>query len=162
MHGWFARVYLKSQVYANKYFNDNKYGGKRKSLQAAKAYLEETIAERNKKHPEAVNARRRVISDVRNKTGIIGISRTKIHTNSGNDSEFFQVTWRPRKNVVRTKSFSINKYGEIEALHLAWKIRRKAELKMYGDVQTPNFETYKKNYLTKQPAGELPDFENIF
>jgi len=162
MHGWFARVYLKSKVFSNRYFNDKKFGGKQKALQAAKEYREMTIKERNVQHPEAVNARRRVTSDSRNKTGIIGISRTKIKSKSGAISEFFQVTWRPRKNVVRTKSFSVKKYGEEGALNMAWEIRQKAEKQMYGDVQTPNFDIYKKNYTKKRQEKELPDFSGIF
>lgn len=162
MHGWFARVYLRSKVYANKYFNDKKYGGKQKALRAAKEYLAATIKERNEKHPEAKNSRRRVTTDARNKTGIIGVSRTTIKSKSGVVSEFFQVTWRPRKNVVRAKSFSIKKYGEEGALRRAWEIRKKAEKQMYGQVQSPNFEIYKKNYVGKRDKKELPDFKDIF
>lgn len=162
MHGWFARVYYKSKVFDNKYFNDKKYDGKGKALAAAIEYRNETIQRRNKKYPGAKNSRRRILSDSRNKTGIIGVSRSSITSKTGNVSEFFQVTWRPRKNTVKVKTFSIKKYGEVGALHKAWNIRKQAEKKMYGKTQTPKFEIYKRNYLDRKRAADLPNFENIF
>ncbi|NOZ03840.1 MAG: hypothetical protein GXO92_04420 [FCB group bacterium] len=160
MHGWFVRVYLSGKVYANKYFSDLKYGGKRKALHAAVEYRDEKTKERNEAYPDAKYYRRRITRDSRNKTGIIGISRTTSRNRSGSISESYQVTWRPRPNVVKSRSFSIKKYGEAGALWRAWKVRREVEIKLFGEAQTPDFERFQRNILSKMK--KVPDFSNLF
>jgi hypothetical protein len=163
MHGWFARVYLDGKVYASKYFNDNKYDGRRNGLRAAMEWRRETEAERNRKFPHAKHPRRRVTRDRRNKTGIIGISRTHSRNRSGTYTISYQVTWRPRPNVVKSRSFSVKKYGEVGALWRAWKVRQKVEMKMYGKIQTPDFERFRQNILDKLEKQEkLPDLTKLF
>jgi len=161
-HGWYCRIYYQSKVYDNKYFGDKKYSGKDNALKAALQYRAATTLRLYKEHPDAKIGRSRVSSSARNKTGIIGISRIRIVGKTGKVNEYFHVTWRPKKNRVKVKMFSINKYGEAGALARAWEVRKQAEIKLYGKAQIPNFDIYKKNYPDKQGEPDGPEFKSGF
>lgn len=160
MNGWYARIYLKGKVYNSKYFSDSLWDGKQNGLREAKKWRDEQVTLRNEKYPEAKNWRRRVRHDKRNKTGIIGVSRTRQKSKDGTYSEFYQATWNSKPNQPQTRRFSIKKYGEAGALYEAWKVRRAAEIKIYGEANKPNYEQYQK--LTKSTKGGMPDFSELF
>ena len=73
-HGWFVRGYRNGKTYS-KLFSDRKCGGKAKALKLAKAHRDELNAELES-IPKKPRQRRIVVSDSRNTTGELGVSRT--------------------------------------------------------------------------------------
>ena len=73
-HGWFVRGYRNGKTYS-KLFSDRKIGGKAKALKMAKAYRDE-LNEELELIPKKPRRRRIVVSDSRNSTGELGVSRT--------------------------------------------------------------------------------------
>jgi len=132
-HGWFVRAYRNGKTYS-KLFSDRKCGGKGKAQKLAKTYRDELFAE-IENIPKRTRQRRIVLSDSRNTTGELGVSRTTKLTPNGTKHECYSVSWRPEPGVQKCTSFSINKYGEKKAFKLAVEHRRK----MMREVHGPNF-----------------------
>ncbi len=130
-HGWFVRGYRNGKTYS-KLFSDKKSGGKGKARALAKAYREELNAELEQ-IPKAQRVRRIVLSDSRNKTGELGVSRITKRSTAGKPYEVFSVSWRPEPGIQKCTSFSINKYGEKKAFKLAVDHRRKMMREIHGD-----------------------------
>ncbi len=126
-HGWFVRVYNESVTYS-KLFSDRKMGGRKNALEFAIAFRDDLIRELGKTYP----ARRIVRRDRRNKTGVIGVCRTRKRNSSGTYSEFFSVSWSPDYGSHKCRMFSINKYGEKEAFRKACAWRKQMEEAMHG------------------------------
>ncbi len=126
-HGWFVRIYNDSETYS-KLFSDRKFGGREVSLQKALEYRNDLIQRIGKTYP----ARRVVNKDSRNKTGVIGVCRTRKRNRNGVYSEYFSVSWSPKYRSHRCRMFSVNKYGEQKAFQLACEWRRKMESEIYG------------------------------
>lgn len=130
--GWYARVYRNKKTYS-KFLSDSKFGGKEKALEMA-------ILEKDKlnmiidKIPKKPTKRRVVTSDKRNKSGVIGVSRTSKKASNGKSYECYTVSWRPMPKVQKSTSFSIKKYGEKMALELAIQLRNKKN----PQVHSPN------------------------
>lgn len=129
-HGWFVRGYKNKKTFS-KLFSDKKCGGKFKALEKAKKFRN-SLRKKLSKIPQKPRPRRLVLSDTRNKTGILGVSRTKRKTSSGKTAEAFSVTWRPEKGIQKCTSFSIKKYGRNRAFNLAVKFRRQKMREIYG------------------------------
>ncbi len=126
-HGWFVRVYNESVTYS-KLFSDKKWRGEDNAFEAAVAFRNELYAEVGKAFP----TRRVVRTDKRNKTGVIGICRTRKRNASGSYNEFFSVSWSPEYGSHKCRMFSVSKYGEREAFRRACELRREVEIEIHG------------------------------
>ncbi|MCC5927403.1 MAG: hypothetical protein JJU41_12670 [Bacteroidetes bacterium] len=129
-HGWYVRIYRAGKTYS-KLYSDNKYGGKEKALvlaqkarQAALETLDKTMGERQ---------RRLVTHDKRNKSGIIGVSRTTKTNANGDVSLYYQVTWSPERGKIKNRQWSVRKYGEEEAFRRAKEFRDSVMAEIYGE-----------------------------
>jgi hypothetical protein len=112
--GYYVRLNREGIQFA-KFFSDKKYGGKRKSLEAAKEYYTNLV--------EKVPLKRQYgRSNIRNTSGYVGVSRTR-STRRGHVYEYWQAWWGSGENRKSVK-FSINKYGAGQAKQLAIKARR--------------------------------------
>jgi hypothetical protein len=129
-HGWFVRGYRNGKTYS-RLFSDRKYGSKSKALSAAKAYRDE-LKQELAAIPKKPRHRRIVVSDKRNSTGELGVSRTTKTSPNGNHHECYSVSWRPESGVQKCTSFSIRKYGEKKAFKLAVELRRKMMREIHG------------------------------
>lgn len=129
-HGWFVRGYRNGKTYS-KLFSDRKCGGKGKAQKLAKGYRDE-LNEELEQIPKQARQRRIVISDSRNKTGELGVSRTTKIGPNGTKHECYSVSWRPEPGTQKCTSFSIKKYGEKKAFKLAVDHRRKMMREIHG------------------------------
>ncbi|MFO8026275.1 MAG: AP2 domain-containing protein [Opitutales bacterium] len=129
-HGWFVRGYRNGKTYS-KLFSDRKCGGKGKAQKLAKAYRDE-LYEELEAIPKRPRQRRIVVSDSRNTTGELGVSRTTKVGPNGTQHECYSVSWRPEPGVQKCTSFSIKKYGEKKAFKLAVDHRRKMMREVHG------------------------------
>ena len=129
-HGWFVRGYRNGKIYS-RLFSDRKSGGKTKALNDAKAFRDE-LNEKLDSIPKKPRKRRIVLSDTRNKTGELGVSRTTKTGPNGSLHECYSVSWRPEPGKQKCTSFSIRKYGEKKAFKLAVAHRSKMMRETYG------------------------------
>lgn len=129
-HGWFVRAYRNGKTFS-KLFSDGKHGGREAAFDAASDYRDELHTE-IRSLPREPRKRRLVLRDSRNKTGVIGVTRTSRRLPNGSISEAFSVSWRPRPGIQRCTSFSIRKYGEEKAFRLAVAHRCKMIQQAYG------------------------------
>lgn len=130
-YGWYVRTYLNGKTYS-KFYADSKYGGKERALKIAKKakkLAEEQLKPWRKRRSE----RRRMLvkKTRRNKTGVVGISRTKKTMRSGNTYEYFVVNWVENRKP-RSTSISIHKYGEDEAFKRAVRLRDEKMRMIHG------------------------------
>ncbi len=152
-HGWYVRIYKSGKTYS-KLYSDNKYGGKERALTFAKKAREMAL-ETLKNLPES-NSRRLVSHDKRNKSGIIGVSRTTKTDSMGEKSVYYQVTWSPQKGQIKNRQWSVKKYGEDEAFRRAKEFRENVMLEIYG-------EEYKDLVRERldQKGVEMPNPEDV-
>lgn len=129
-HGWFVRGYRNGKTYS-KLFSDRKCGGKGKAQKLAKEYSAELNAELEA-IPKRPRQRRIVVSDSRNTTGELGVSRTTKIGPNGTKHECYSVSWRPEPGMQKCTSFSIKKYGEKKAFKMAVDHRRKMMREIHG------------------------------
>lgn len=129
-HGWFVRGYRNGKTYS-KLFSDRKSGGKLKAQKLAKAHRDE-LYEELESIPKRPRQRRIVVSDSRNTTGELGVSRTAKVGPNGTQHDCFSVSWRPEPGVQKCTSFSIKKYGEKKAFKLAVEHRRNKMREIHG------------------------------
>jgi hypothetical protein len=104
------------------YFRDEAYGGKEKALKAAKAWRDSlmgavsgadyTMWRRNRRHKG-------------NTSGVVGVGRYIARDESGK-RPFWQASWHTADGVRQGCKFSVLRYGEKHAKHLACDARRKA------------------------------------
>lgn len=132
-HGWFVRGYRNGKTYS-KLFSDRKSGGKAKAQNLAKSYRD-ALKQELGTIPKKPRIRRIVVSDSRNTTGELGVSRTTKVGHKGTRHECYSVSWRPEPGVQKCTSFSIKKYGEKKAFKLAVEHRRN----MMREIHGPNF-----------------------
>jgi hypothetical protein len=129
-HGWFVRGYRNGKTYS-KLFSDRKLGGKGKAHKLAKAHRDELNA-KLEAVPKKPRRRRIVVSDVRNKTGELGVCRTVKKGTNGTIYECYSVSWRPESHIQKCTTFSIKKYGEAKAFKMAVDHRRKMMREIHG------------------------------
>lgn len=146
-HGYFVRAYRNRKVYS-KLFSDRKCGGKTKAHKLAKAYLNE-LREHVANIPKEPRKRRIVVSDSRNTTGELGVSRVTKKGPNGTKHECYSVSWRPEPGVQKCTSFSIKKYGEKKAFKLAVAHRRKMMREIHGPNHYRNVAKLKKERGSK-------------
>jgi hypothetical protein len=124
--GYVVRMVRKGKRW-QKYFGDRKYGGKAKSLAAAKTYRDDLL-KKNKSYSRKQLAQ---MTDHRNKSGIAGVRRAAETEPGGNHVYHSWVAqWSPKPGVRKTKRFSIEKYGEEQAYKMAVKARNKGVREM--------------------------------
>src|SRR5581483_2950429 len=116
--GWYARVVF-GGVTHSKYFADVPHGGTRAAFQKALAWRNAKEKEVGKPRTDRTVAR----AGRRSLTGIQGV-----YEQNGK----YVAAWTPRPGDTRRKFFSINKYGEEEALRKAINFRRQREREAYG------------------------------
>lgn len=97
----------------------------------AKAFRDE-LSDKLETIPKKPRKQRIVVSDSRNTTGELGVSRTIKTGPNGTQYECYSVSWRPAPGVQKCTSFSINKYGEKKAFKLAVEHRRKMMREAHG------------------------------
>lgn len=129
-HGWYVRIYKNGKTYS-KLYSDAKYGGRDKALEFAQK-ARKIALDTLKSLPEN-NVRRLVSHDKRNKSGIIGVSRTTKQNSQGDTSVYYQVTWSPEKGKIKNRQWSVRKYGEEEAFRRAKAFRESVMVHIYGE-----------------------------
>ena len=111
--GWEVRMQRRGKKY-EKFFADGQHGGRRAALQAAKIYRDDL---EEKLRPYTVKELARTPS-VRNKSGIVGVRRaTQVEETADYvyTYNFWIAQWIDGKGKRKTRSFSVDKYGEEEA-----------------------------------------------
>jgi hypothetical protein len=129
-HGWFVRGYRNGKTYS-RLFSDQKYGGRTEARQEALAFRDK-LYEKLEEIPAMPRARRVVMRDARNSTGVLGVCRTAKRSPNGNLNECYSVSWRPEPGKQKCTSFSIRKYGEKKAFQMAVAHRKKMLKEIYG------------------------------
>jgi hypothetical protein len=129
-HGWFVRGYRNGKTYS-RLFSDQKYGGREEARQEALAFRDK-LYEKLEEIPAMPRARRVVMRDARNSTGVLGVCRTAKRSPNGNLNECYSVSWRPEPGKQKCTSFSIRKYGEKKAFQMAVAHRKKMLKEIYG------------------------------
>lgn len=121
-HGWFVRIHRGGKTHP-KFFADKKNKGKTKALKLALAHRDKLRAKLGPPNNRGYRIKRRPS----NRTGVVGVSRSKRNYPNGIVRQYFVVAWRPEPNVARNKSFSIETLGEKKAFDLAVKFRKSRE-----------------------------------
>jgi len=122
-HGWNVRIVKDGETHS-RLFSDGVHGGKRKALEAARAYRDK-LHQKLFKRP--VSERREIrYSNARNSTGIVGVSLSVRRRGSG-IYEYYVATWCPKKGQQARKAFSVNMYGRRKAFRMACDFRRSKE-----------------------------------
>ena len=107
-----------------KFFSDNKFGGKRAALVAAKEFRDQ-LEESSRKYSVKELSQR---PSVRNKSGVVGV-RLHEQIDLRGDFEYHYwywiAQWTDRLGRRKTKSFSVHTHGDEEAFRLAVEARRK-------------------------------------
>lgn len=129
-HGWYVRVYRAGKTYS-RLFSDSKYGSAERALEFAKVERKR-LTDKSQPLPERPD-RRLVTHDKRNKSGMVGVSRTVKLNSGGENAVYYQVTWSPIKGQIKNRQWSVRKYGEEEAARLAREFRLKVMHDIYGD-----------------------------
>lgn len=129
-HGWFVRGYRNGRTYS-RLFSDQKCGGKAAAREEAMTFRDK-LYEKLEEIPKSPRARRIVLRDARNSTGVLGVCRTAKRGPNGTLNECYSVSWRPEPGKQKCTSFSIRKYGEKKAFQLAVAHRRKMLKEIYG------------------------------
>ena len=129
-HGWYVRIYKNGKTYS-KLYSDSKYNGKERALKFAQKARKMAL-ETMKNIPDKP-VRRLVTSDKRNKSGIIGVSKTTKTNPNGTQSDYFQVTWSPKPGKIKNRQWSVRKYGADQAFKLAKDFRDKVMTDIYGE-----------------------------
>lgn len=107
-----------------KFFSDNKFGGKRAALQAAKEFRDE-LEQLSRSYTVKELAEQ---PSVRNRSGVVGV---RLHEQIDIRGEYeyhywyWIAQWTDGLGRRRTKSFSVHTHGDEEAFRLACEARRK-------------------------------------
>lgn len=120
--GWEVRFHRRGKK-VEKFFADNKFGGRAKALSAAKKYRDEIEAKLPKYSVHELSKN----PSKRNQSGVVGVRRheqTDIRGDWGYTYAFWVAQWTDESGKRKTRSFSANHYGEEEAYRLAVKARK--------------------------------------
>jgi len=129
VHGWQFRIERK-EITERKFFRDSKYGSNDLALEAAKIYRNEFLEaalELNISFGSSgvANRRARSVLPKNNTSGILGVNRTTLKERNGRKTPYWQTTYVLFSGEIKTKKFSISKYGEQGALYRAIEARKK-------------------------------------
>ena len=107
----------------SKFFSDSIYGGKLAALRAAKEFRDELELEAEKMTVEE----RALRPSARNNSGVVGV---RLHQQVDRRGVFeyhswsWVAQWTDGHGRRRTKSFAVEKFGDVEAFRLAWQARK--------------------------------------
>lgn len=124
----------RQRKYTSKLFAFKDYQTEEAATSAAIRYRNEWLAN----HPSIKLQKERddrflLTPPSHNTSGILGVNRTFDTLKSGQKSYFWQAAWREQNGKPINKKFSVNRYGEDEALRLAVLARRDAIANMKGN-----------------------------
>jgi hypothetical protein len=131
-HGWFVRIYHNGETHS-KLYSDNKYGGKERALKIAIKARDKATLEIKGKDPSKTKKPNLVTDTKGSNTGVVGVYRTERTYESGNTYEYYKVYWRPRPGEVKSKEWSINKYGQEQAFLQACVFRDRKMREIHGE-----------------------------
>jgi hypothetical protein len=121
--GWLVRFQRCNQK-IQRFFSDSVFGGKRKSLNAAKEYRDDVDAQtRTFKTKELAE-----FPSVRNQSGVVGVRlhrEIKLINNHEHHYWFWVAQWTDGRGQRKTRSFSVHQHGDEEAYRMAVSARRK-------------------------------------
>lgn len=119
--GWEVRMQRQRSKYS-RFFADSVYGGKLAALREAKSYRDELELTLSKMTVE----QKSFTPSVRNQSGVVGVRRHRQKDRHGDFEYHYWVwvaQWTDGHGRRRTRSFSVEKYGESEAFRLACEAR---------------------------------------
>jgi hypothetical protein len=122
--GWEVRIMRRGKGHC-KLFSDVPFGGKRKAMMAAREYRDQLIEELASK--EISRKQRAKRKTQRNYSGVVGVRYVEETERRGENEYtygYWEAQWSPSVGVRKKRRFSVNKYGDAEALRLAMKARR--------------------------------------
>lgn len=164
--GWYVRVYYNSKTYA-KFFSDKKFDSKEVALKQAKKWRDILLAWK-KKQPVVRRTsykKRFYYEEAWNKsTGVVGVYLTGKKNRRGGHDPYYQATVVVEKDVPRTRAFSVNKYGHLNAFLGACAFRSHGMLEIHGDrfdmnVFLESMRSYLKSLYDKLPPEETETWE---
>ena len=121
--GWEVRMQRRGEK-TEKFFSDNGFGGKNKSLRVAKEFRDSLESKLRKYTVEELSAN----PSVRNQSGVVGV-RLHQQKDVRGDYEYhywyWVAQWTDKNGKRRTKSFSVHQHGDKEAYRLAVSARKK-------------------------------------
>ena len=120
--GWEVRMQRQREK-RSKFFSDSIHGGKLAALRAAKEFRDEIELE-----VQRMSVVEKSLSpSTRNRSGIVGV---RLHQQVDRRGEFeyhswsWVAQWTDGHGRRRTKSFAVEKFGDVEAFRLAWRARK--------------------------------------
>ena len=117
-HGWQVRMQRRGIKYG-KFFADRTHDHPERALLAARRWRDALLTE--------LTDRARVCQrSPRNSSGVVGVSKITVLAANGSSYHFWQATWSPAPGQRRCVKFSIRRYGDREAFHLAVEARTEA------------------------------------
>ena len=126
-HGWYVRVRHDGKV-RSKFFSDRKHGGIARALMKARRFyrkeMQGILTRALGEAPDRIPDRVLVTKNKNNNTGVIGVQRIERKNPSGSIYKAFRVCWTQKSGAVKTRFFSIAKYGEKQAFQLACHFRK--------------------------------------
>jgi hypothetical protein len=124
--GWYVRFRYQGQI-KSKFFSDRKYGGRDKAFMKAKSYYKKQMKKIIKKitgeEVDKIPNTILVTKHKSNNTGIVGIQKIKRERKTGGSYQAYRVAWKDN-DKVKTKFFSIEKFGDKDAFELARKFKK--------------------------------------
>ena len=115
-NGWWARLQSRGVKY-QKFFKDSDCGGNRAAKREAKAFYQQMLLE----HPK-MSRLEYAERDMGRNSEIIGVQRV-VNLRFGHEYHAYKARWSPKKGVRCVRTFSIDLYGEAEALRRAVEAR---------------------------------------
>jgi hypothetical protein len=133
-HSWLVRLQRRGRIY-HRQFSDHVHGGKRKALEAAKAYRDHL----DLALPPLTRQEVCSIKKKNNRSGISGVMRVDVLEKKRGRlyrRVYWDVQWPIGNGKARHKKFSVKKYGERHAFRLAVKARRAALRNLDGSFRS--------------------------
>tara|TARA_R110002111_G_scaffold162491_3_gene228896 strand:- start:1759 stop:2919 length:1161 start_codon:yes stop_codon:yes gene_type:complete len=125
-HGWWVRLQRQGEKYHH-FFNDTKFGGKDKSLEAASVFRDAVKSQFLENPNTELMLSGERVPGKRNTSGVIGVNRTD-HKYTKRGKQYHRLVWQTHWPIgngkYANKTFSILKHGEEEAFRLALQARQ--------------------------------------
>jgi hypothetical protein len=128
LDGYLAKV-IRRDAHLHKFFQTANHGNDRKrclraAVRAARAFARE--------HPRLTRQEVAELPRAKKDTDLpVGVRRVR-HKIKTRVYDFYEAEWSPRPNHQKKKRFSVNLYGEAEAMHLALQARAEGVSAMKG------------------------------
>ena len=120
--GWEVRMQRQREK-QSKFFSDSIYGGKLAALRVAKEFRDELELEAQRMSV----VEKSLSPSKRNRSGIVGV---RLHQQVDRHGQFeyhswsWVAQWTDGHGRRRTKSFAVEKHGDVEAFRMAWQARK--------------------------------------